>query len=323
MSEMAFSKECYRKVRDAFDEKREKAENAANARRRRLYRENPELERIDIALSRTAMQVMDEVRKGKENLEARIDAIREQNEQYQSARAAILLGMGYSENEDDPRYECELCEDKGYTDEGMCPCFRRALALEGLKSSGLGTLLSTQSFDTFSLDYYQGQDKVEAERNLRACKKYAEEFSLDKSPNLTFIGGTGLGKTHMSTSIARVVIEKGYDVVYETAQNIMSDFEDDKFSYNRQDEKKADRYMDADLLIIDDLGTEAQTQYTVAFLYNILNTRLNSGKKTIISTNLEQAELHKRYGDRITSRLFGEYIPLIFRGKDIRMQKLQ
>lgn len=320
---MAFSKECYRRVKEAFEAKRERAENAANSRRRKLYRENGELERIDLALSRTAMHVMDEVRKGKEGLEERLGAVRAQNEQLQAARAAILVGMGYSENEDDPRYECEICEDKGYTEGGMCACFRRALALEGLKASGLGTLLTTQSFDSFSLEYYQGSDRVEAERNLRACKKYADEFSLESSPNLTFIGGTGLGKTHMSTSIARVVIENGFDVVYETAQNIMSDFEDDKFSYNRQEEKKAERYFDADLLIIDDLGTEAQTRYTVTFLYNIINTRLNSGKKTIISTNLEQAELHKLYGDRITSRLFGEYIPLIFRGKDVRMQKLQ
>ena len=320
---MAFSKECYRSVRAAFDAKREKAENAANIRRRKLYRENPEIERIDIALSQTAMLIMNEVRKGKDGLEDRIDAVRERNEQLQAARASILVGMGYSPNEDAERYECELCEDKGYVEERMCACFRRALVTESLKNSGLGILLQTQSFETFSLDYYAGADKVEAERNLRACKKYAEEFSLSSSSNLTFIGGTGLGKTHMSTSIARKVIEGGFDVVYETAQNIMSDFEDDKFSYGRQDDKKSDRYFDADLLIIDDLGTEAQTQFTVAFLYNIINTRLNSGKKTIISTNLEQAELHKRYGDRITSRLFGEYIPLIFRGKDVRMQKLQ
>lgn len=320
---MAFSKECYRTVRAAFDAKREKAEHTANTRRRKLYRENPELERIDIALSHTAMRIMNEVRKGKEGLEERINAVRANNEQLQAARRAVLVGMGYPEDEDAEKYECEICEDKGYVEERMCACFRRALIFESLNISGLGALLKTQSFDSFSLDYYKGQDRAEAERNLRASKKYAEEFSLESSPNLTFIGPTGLGKTHMSTSIARVVIEKGFNVVYETAQNIMSDFEDDKFSYNRQDEKKSDRYMDADLLIIDDLGTEAQTQYTVAFLYNIINTRLNSGKKTIISTNLEQADLYKRYGDRITSRLFGEYIPLVFRGKDVRMQKLQ
>lgn len=320
---MAFSKECYHTVRAAFDAKREKAEFIANSKRRRLYRENPELESIDFALSRTAMNIMNEVRKGKEGLEERLGKVRENNEQLHAARAAILTGMGYAPDEDAEKYECEICEDKGYVEERMCPCFRRALVIESMKISGLGALLDNQSFDSYSLNYYQGQDRVEAERNLRACKKYAEEFSLATSPNLTFIGGTGLGKTHMSTSIARVVIEKGFDVVYETAQNIMSDFEDDKFSYGRQEEKKADRYFDADLLIIDDLGTEAQTQFTVAFLYNIINTRLNAGKKTIISTNLEQADLHKRYGDRITSRLFGEYIPLVFRGKDIRMQKLQ
>ncbi|MBQ8696546.1 MAG: hypothetical protein IJ519_02395, partial [Clostridia bacterium] len=200
---MAFSKECYRTVRAAFDAKREKAEYIANTKRRKLYRENPELETIDLALSRTAMRIMTEVRRGKDGLEERLNAVRESNEQLHTARRAILTGMGYAPDEDSEKYECEICEDKGYVEERMCACFRSALVFEGLSSSGLGTLLKTQSFDTFSLDYYTGQDRVEAERNLRACRKYAEEFSLDSSPNLTFIGGTGLGKTHMSTSIAR------------------------------------------------------------------------------------------------------------------------
>lgn len=320
---MGYSKECYRAVRAAFDKKKDEAEHAASLRQARLYRQMPELEQLDNALAKTAMSVMEEIRRGSADIEARIAAVRAENEKLQQARAALLMGAGYSENETEPKYECALCRDEGSVRGVMCDCFKRALALESMKRSGLGALLKTQSFDSFSLDYYRGEERVEAERNLRACKKYAAEFDLATSPNLTFIGGTGLGKTHLSTAIAREVIERGYEVVYETAQNIMSDFEEDKFSYGRKDEKKSDRYMECDLLIMDDLGTEAQTQMTLSFLYNIINTRLNAGKKTIISTNLEKGELHKRYGDRIASRLFGEYIPLMFRGTDVRMQKLQ
>ncbi len=325
---MGYSRRCYDTVREAFEAKRNRADAEAEERRARLHRDYPELARLDQALSVTAMSVMEQIRKGKEGLSRRIAQVREENERLQEARAALLAGLGYPASETDPRYECTRCNDTGYADGIMCTCFRQALSLEAMRESGLGRLLDTQSFDSFSLAYYQGADRELAEGNLRACKNYAENFSLESSPNLTFIGPTGLGKTHMSTAIARVVIEKGFDVVYENAQTLFSVLSKEAFSGDRDERsaeiaRKAGRYRDCDLLIVDDLGTEVPTKVTEAFLYYIINTRLNAGKKTIISTNLERDGLYERYGDRVVSRLFGEYIPLVFRGKDVRMQKLQ
>lgn len=320
---MAYNKNNYRMVREAFDQKRKEAQNRASLTQARLYEAHPELKRIDEALCVTAMRVMDEIKKGSEGIEARIASVRAENEKLQQARAALLESLGYPADVTEPAYECPLCADRGFVGAAMCSCFKKALTLAALESSGLGALIKTQTFDRFSLNYYQGEDRKNAENNLAICRNYAEKFSLDASENLTFIGGTGLGKTHMSTAIAKTVIEKGFDVVYETAQNIISDFEQEKFAYDKRNVSGTEKYMSCDLLIMDDLGTEAQTQYTVAFLYNIMNTRINNGKKTIISTNLDHNELRKRYGDRITSRLFGEYIPLMFTGKDVRMQKLK
>ena len=81
------------------------------------------------------------------------------------------------------------------------------------------------------------------------------------------------------------------------------------------------KYFDCDLLIIDDLGTEMNNQFTVSCLYNIINTRINQSKAMLISTNLTQNEIRERYSDRITSHLFGDFIALRFFGKDIRLQK--
>jgi DNA replication protein DnaC len=83
------------------------------------------------------------------------------------------------------------------------------------------------------------------------------------------------------------------------------------------------RCFDADLLIIDDLGTELTNQFTVSVLYDIVDTRINARKSTMISTNLNHAELRKRYWDRVTSRLFGEYKPLLFDGIDVREWKIR
>jgi DNA replication protein DnaC len=72
---------------------------------------------------------------------------------------------------------------------------------------------------------------------------------------------------------------------------------------------------------MDDLGAELTNQFTVSALYNVINTRINLGKSTIINTNLGQNGLLERYDERITSRLFGEFNPYLFRGADIRGQK--
>ena len=82
-----------------------------------------------------------------------------------------------------------------------------------------------------------------------------------------------------------------------------------------------ERYFECDLLIIDDLGTEMINQFSVSTLYNLLNDRLSRRKPTVVSTNLSKDEIQKKYTDRITSRMLGEYQVLFFVGTDVRAQK--
>ena len=135
------------------------------------------------------------------------------------------------------------------------------------------------------------------------------------------IGTTGTGKTHLSTAIAKEVISKGYDVLYDSAQNIISEFENDRFhSGYGQTEQGARKYMECDLLIIDDLGTEFVNQFTISCLYNLINTRLNKGLCTIISTNLSPSEMSGKYEGRIISRIIGsDYRIMSFSGQDHRV----
>jgi len=161
---------------------------------------------------------------------------------------------------------------------------------------------------------------------LKTVRQYAKDFTTDKARNMLFLGPTGLGKTHLSTSLAKVIIDRGYDVVYESAQNIFSDFEYDRFKSGYSEDRsggRASKYLECDLLIIDDLGTELSNQFTISCLYNIINTRINREQSTIISSNMTQNDLRERYADRITSRLLGEFKVLFFMGEDIRAQKLR
>ena len=159
---------------------------------------------------------------------------------------------------------------------------------------------------------------------LNYCRSYAERFGED-SPNLLFRGGTGLGKTFLSGCVAKAVSDKGFSVVYETAGDAFAAFEDRKFSRDiAQSEEAADRVrriLDCELLILDDLGTEMSTGFTHSALYNIINSRLTKGKKTIVSTNLSAGEMEARYTPQVVSRIFGEYDTVPFRGRDIRAIK--
>ncbi len=322
---MGYKCEDYIKANELLAERRTNAEAAAERRLRDIYEKLPAIKAVDAELSRTERKIIDAIRLGSDGIGERIASIEAENEALIARRAAILSENGYPTDYTDPKYFCPDCGDTGYVDNKMCICKRRALVMAGYESSGIGALMGTQTFDTFSFSYYDGEALVKAKHNYDVTKSYAEIFSGKADGNLLFVGGTGLGKTHLSTAVAVAVIERGFDVKYETAQNLFSDFENKQFrsSYGSMDEDVTERYFDCDLLIIDDLGTEMTNQFTISCLYNLINTRISRGRAMIINTNLSSAELRRRYSDRITSRLFGEFSALLFEGGDIRAAKLR
>ncbi len=313
---MGFSAENMRRVSARLQEMRQKAHLTAEGRKQGIYMANPELAVIDGDLASMSAEICLAAIGGDEQ---RIATLKEKNLALQAKRASLLRDLGLPADYTAIRYGCTTCQDTGYTDRGMCACMRRMLIQEGYRSSGLGKLLETQSFDNFSLHFYQENAK-NMQTNLEAARAFAEEFERTHQ-NLFLFGGTGLGKTHLSTAIARRAIDRGYDVVYETAQNIISDFQYDRFEREHGAESKSERYFSCDLLIIDDLGTEISNQFTLSTFYNLINSRVNAGKSMLINSNLGHHNLLERYDERITSRLLGEFRILRFMGTDIRRQK--
>lgn len=319
---MGYNVSNYRKIREEYEQKRLRAKNAAEDRKLYLHSMSHEAKELDRALSEIGLRIFKAGCEGGENVHARIAAIQKEYNDMLSAKKVLLSSLGLPEDYTDIKYECPLCVDTGFVDTKMCKCMKRALIMEGFRSSGLGSLIEKQSFDNFSLAYYTGEDLERMKRNLATIREYAETFSAD-SGNLLLMGGTGLGKTHLSTAMAKKIIEGGNDVVYESAQNIISDFEADRFrhGYDRAEEMRADKYFDCDLLIIDDLGVEVINSFSLSCLYNLINTRINKGKSCVISTNMNPQIMRSRYDDRITSRLLGEFSVLLFSGTDIRSKK--
>ena len=300
---MAYNRDNFLQLKNEYENKRKNAIADAEAKKAELHIRFDEIKKIDEKLQMTGINILSEAMKGKAGLDERIDTLKNENELLLSQRADILKKNGIPEDYSDVKYECRECCDSGYLGIKMCRCFKNALIKKNFESAGLGSLLKDQSFDTFDLSFYldnkTNYDTMKL--NVEKCKNYADNFAKSRG-NLLFVGATGLGKTHLSSSIAKSIIEQGFEVVYDTAQNVLSDFEKEQFKYQSG---LTEKYFECDLLIIDDLGTELSTAFTVASIYNIINTRLNSGKSTIINTNLSHEEMRKRYSDRITSRLLG------------------
>ena len=321
---MGYSRENYRLVREEYENRSLEARNAADARRSELHRVIPRTEEIDRELSATGIKLMGAAL-GVSH--ASVDDIRAGVVKLRAERAALLAAAGYPENYSEPHYECEKCQDTGYVDGYMCSCMKQRLIMAGYESSGIARLMQNETFDTFSLDYY-ADDRRNLE-NMRyiyqTMRRFAETFDPKSSKSIALFGGTGLGKTHLSTAAAKVIIERGFDVVYTGAIGMFSDFEKVRFgnASGRESGEDTDRYFDCDLLIIDDLGSEVANQFTVSCLYDVINTRINKGLPMILSTNLRQDELRQRYWDRITSRIFGEFVTLMLTGTDVRAKKLR
>lgn len=313
-------RDAIKRVRDAYQNKRGAAVGRSEERKAALYPIVPGLLEIDTELAATASKVLTAATSG-EDIDKKIEALQKENARLRKKRGELLVAAGYPADYTDIVYECSACGDTGFIGVNMCSCMRRAIAQAMLEDSGLGKLAHTQSFDTFSLDYYkEGKERASMEHNLHTLQNFARNFTEETRDSFLLVGSTGLGKTHLSTATAVAVIEKGYEVVYKTIQSMLDDFEREQFGKGSYEDIRM--YYEADLLIIDDLGAEMSTQFTVSCIYNVVNMRINNGKPTIISTNLTQSELRERYADRITSRLFGEYKPLLFSGIDIRRQKL-
>ena len=318
---MGFNRENYARIKQEYDGKYLRAQEAARLRRAEVHARLPEIAKIDAELSASGVRVFEaSLRQDK----AALDAIEAENVALNNKRASLLVEAGYSADYTEVKYECNECGDTGVVDYRMCSCMREKLVIAGLESSGMYSLIKSQTFNNFKLDYYSGEALSRMKTILDIAKSYADSFEAGKSGSIIMMGNTGLGKTHLSSAVGGVIAKKGNDVYYTGAVDMLADFEKDHFGYDRSGDQvsETEKYFSCDLLIIDDLGTELINQFTTSSLYNLLNSRLVKGKATIINTNFSRDELRKKYQDRITSRIFGEYTVLPFLGTDIREKKI-
>jgi len=323
---MSYSKKTITKVMDEFRTKPIRARELAMAKRNEIQNKFPDIKAIDDELSEAGFKIYEIISSGSPDAKERMEELERSNLALQEKKKALLASYGYPEDYTAVKYECDKCNDEGYIGINMCSCLRNALNRESFLESGLGILSREQTFDSFDLSVYKNASAQYSHSaydamklNFDMLKRYAYDFAPG-APSLLLIGGVGLGKTHLSTCVGKAVIDKGYYVIYESAPNILLEFERERFSKSGE-ETDTQKYYDCDLLIIDDLGTEFSNRVSISDVYNIINTRLIRSKPTLINTNLSYTQLEKQYEHRIISRLFGEFKVLLFEGTDYRRLK--
>lgn len=316
---MAYSKETYRKAEQEISQRRNRALVEREEHHRAAVEAVPEILELEAKMSSAGLATIKALGMGVDDAKSYIKKLSEISLDSQARRKVLLKNAGFPENWLDINYTCKKCEDTGFVGGIMCDCFKnlmKSLEYEKLCSK---LPVSNCRFDNFKLDYYPDgagtSPRKRMESVLNFCKTYSDDFSR-RSPSLLLYGRTGLGKTHLSLAIAGKAVEAGFGVIYSSAQNLFNKLEKEKFG--RSDGNTEETILDCDLLIIDDLGAEFTTQFTVSSLYNIINSRELEGKPTIISTNLTPEQLTNTYSERIASRILSNYVMLLFDGSDIR-----
>lgn len=318
-----------------YDQKRLKALRLAEKKKYDIYNKYPDLERIDNNISSLSVKNIQLILSSRNK--EQIDKLNSRITKLRKERVAFLKKYNLSDGDFLPKFECKKCNDTGYvySSEGnvLCTCIKQKLYDIEYNSSNIYDL-KNHNFSSFDLSLYS--DKPSAQKynsavspreNMvaieRACKTFINNFDDPNEPNLLFCGNTGLGKTFLSSCIANELVKRGKTVLYQTAPIMLDKIIDYKFNKTSSDITKS--IYTADLLIIDDLGTEARNSLKLTELFNIINSRLlnqnNQITKTIISTNLSLQEMYDTYEERIVSRIIGNYNACYFYGEDIRIQK--
>ena len=317
-----------------YEKKRMNAIYEAEQRKFDLYKKEPKLEEIDDKLSKEAINISKQIISSRNSslineLNNKLQALREEKKK-------ILTSLNIDDNYLKPHYECLDCKDTGYitnTHESvMCHCLKQKLFDLEYNKSNISNL-EKENFDNFSFELYSNEineekyhSKVSPRKNIEfiynISKKFIDNFDNAEQKNLLFTGNTGLGKSFLSSCIAREILKKGKTVLYQTAPVMLDTIMDYRFGKAGNSKDIYDNLLNVDLLIIDDLGTECINNMKFSELFNIINTRLlNKSTKTIISTNLSLENLFSTYDERIVSRLVGNYDICHFFGEDIRFIK--
>lgn len=327
---MVLTNSQYEQLMSKYYDRQLRSRHRAEERRLEVLSAIPSLRELDerirqISLEHARNTLSGEAGESSRSLQAQIDDITKEKE-------ALLVSHGFPADYLKPVFACPDCQDTGYIDGARCHCFEKEIVNFLYSQSNLQDILEQENFTHFNLEYYpddyMDESTAKTPRDnmrdiLAAAHAFVDNFETGRD-NLLLYGNTGVGKTFLTNCIAKELLDRSYTVVYLTSLKLFDILETYKFDRElSQAEKNAtvSYILDSDLLIIDDLGTEMNNSFTSSQLYRCIDTRLNHGRSTVISTNLSFDDLREQYSERIFSRITSNYTLLKITGDDIRLKK--
>lgn len=325
------SPNIYKEILAEYEKLSEDAQKKLEIKKQICYKKCPEIEEIDKELNLTAIKISKAIiYANKEDKLKYIEEIKNITENLKQKKQKLMIENGFSNEYFYDVFNCKKCNDTGFINNQKCDCFKQKLINKAYDMSNISEIIKTENYSKFSLDYYSKQvdekNGISPYENMklitRKCSLFVEEFE-EKFKNMVFYGDAGLGKTFLCRCIAKELLDKGKTVLYNTAFELFNTLEKERFNKNEEELNKEvlNLIKNADLLIIDDLGTEFITSFSTTALFDIINGRILNKKSTIISTNLSPDKLMEIYSERVVSRLYGEYDMIKFFGNDIRIIK--
>lgn len=324
---MALKNSQYYAIMRKYEQIRLKNHDIQTARYEEVYKKLPEFKSLDDSISILSVQYGKKLLNGDTKA---LDSLKEELEILRSSKKSLLISAGFPENYLEPVYDCADCKDTGYIGNEKCHCFKKAVIRLLYEQSNINEFPSSACFDNFCIDFYSSSqyDKTTGrsarammEDTLKVCHRFIDTFGTEFH-NLFFYGSVGVGKTFLSTCIAREIMNKEFSVIYFSAPQLFNTLAQTKFDKNDQDSKNmSDIIFSCDLLIIDDLGSEYTNAFVASQFFTCINERLLHRKSTIISTNLSLDSLADLYTERSFSRITSNYTLLKIIGDDIRIKK--
>lgn len=323
---MGLANSQYSKIMRVYGERQLKSYRELSERQERAYRRAPRLQELDRAVGEESVRAAEAMLAGdrtkKRELRRRISEIGEE-------RKRVLLENGFPEDMLELQYICLDCRDTGFIRGKKCHCFLSLQRRLLYRQSNVEEIVGRENFRHFDLSVFDDREPI-PEANGRTSREYMGSvlrFSRDwcrkfreERGNLILMGKTGTGKTFLMNCITKEILDQGFSVIYLSSTDLFESLSYRRKEENEEEQGQGEAALEADLLLIDDLGTELSNSFTASKLFYVINQRMVMKRSTILSTNLNFGAIRDTYSDRVVSRLMSEdydIIPLY--GRDQRI----
>lgn len=318
----------YNTIARIYDSRRSAAMRLKDSRTNELYNADPAIKEIDDELRSGSVNAGIMALKGEPSA---LNELRTRNELLIQKKKKLIQTAGFPENYTEDVYYCPLCRDTGKTSEGRCGCYTKTIIEEFFLTEERRELLERENFNTINSSLYSKEridkesglsDYAIAGNSILSALNFSEGFGKEFQ-NLLITGEAGTGKTFLANCIAKKLVDNGISVLYLSAIDFFELCKKYRLA-GHDDMKEAETEMNfvinAECLILDDLGAETSSASTNSQLFNCIEKRFLRKHPTVITTNLSKEDIAVRYSDRIRSRLLANYRYLKMPGDDNRMK---